>query len=108
MAAAVQAQGYEVGAFTWLLVLRSFCSAHAVPNRLTSRGRKGFIARLISPPAEGYFLELKSRTWSQRDARDKAAIITELLAILGASPDETISDGYVELAARTVRSAESP
>ncbi|MGH9308894.1 MAG: amidohydrolase family protein, partial [Vicinamibacterales bacterium] len=59
--------------------------------------------RLISPAAEGYFLELKSRTWSQRDARDKAAIITELLAVLGASPDETISDGYVELAARTVR-----
>ena len=61
--------------------------------------------RLISPPADGYFLELKSRTWSQRDARDKAAIITELLALLGASPDETISDGYVELAARGVRNA---
>jgi 5-methylthioadenosine/S-adenosylhomocysteine deaminase len=56
--------------------------------------------RLLNPPAEGYFLELKSRTWSQRDARDKAAIITELLALFGASPDETIGDGYVELAAR--------
>jgi 5-methylthioadenosine/S-adenosylhomocysteine deaminase len=56
--------------------------------------------RLLNPPADGYFLELKSRTWSQRDARDKAAIITELLALFGASPDDTISDGYVELAAR--------
>jgi 5-methylthioadenosine/S-adenosylhomocysteine deaminase len=56
--------------------------------------------RLIDPPAEGYYLELKSRTWSQRDARDKAAIITELLALFGASPDETIADGYVDLAAR--------
>jgi 5-methylthioadenosine/S-adenosylhomocysteine deaminase len=62
--------------------------------------------RLLEPAAEGYFLELKSRTWSQRDARDKAAIITELLAVLGARPDDTISDGYVELAARTLRTAE--
>jgi len=62
--------------------------------------------RLINPAADGYFLELKSRTWSQRDARDKAAIITELLALLGARPDETISDGYVELAARGVRNVE--
>jgi 5-methylthioadenosine/S-adenosylhomocysteine deaminase len=59
--------------------------------------------RLLNPPADGYFLEVKSRTWSQRDARDKATVITELLALLGASPDEAISDGYVELAARSVR-----
>ena len=56
--------------------------------------------RLLNPKAEGFYLEVKSRTWSQRDARDKAAIITELLALFGASPDDTISDGYVELAAR--------
>jgi 5-methylthioadenosine/S-adenosylhomocysteine deaminase len=56
--------------------------------------------RLIDPAADGFFLELKSRTWSQRDARDKAAIITELLTLLGATPDQTIGDGYVELAAR--------
>ena len=55
--------------------------------------------RLISPPTPGFFLEVKSRTWSRRDARDKAAVITELLALLGANPDDTISDGYVELAA---------
>lgn len=54
--------------------------------------------RLVSPPVPGYFLEVKSRTWSRRDARDKAAVITELLALFGASPDDTISDGYVELA----------
>jgi 5-methylthioadenosine/S-adenosylhomocysteine deaminase len=62
--------------------------------------------RLLTPPAEGFFLELKSRTWSRRDARDKAAIITALLALFGASPDETISDGYVELAAANLRTAE--
>jgi 5-methylthioadenosine/S-adenosylhomocysteine deaminase len=59
--------------------------------------------RLINPATDGFFLELKSRTWSQRDARDKAAIMTELLAAFGAAPDETIGDGYVELAARGIR-----
>jgi 5-methylthioadenosine/S-adenosylhomocysteine deaminase len=54
--------------------------------------------RLLNPPTAGYFLEVKSRTWSRRDARDKAAIITELLALFGARPDDTLSDGYVELA----------
>ena len=56
--------------------------------------------RLLEPPADGYFLEVKSRTWSQRDARDKAAIITELLALFGSTPDDTIGEGYVGLAAR--------
>jgi 5-methylthioadenosine/S-adenosylhomocysteine deaminase len=53
--------------------------------------------RLLNPPTPGYFIEVKSRTWSRRDAHDKAAVITELLGVLGASPDDTISDGYVEL-----------
>ncbi len=57
--------------------------------------------RLIEPAVDGYFLEIKSRTWSQRDARDKAAVIAELLALFGAAPDETLGDGYVELAARS-------
>jgi 5-methylthioadenosine/S-adenosylhomocysteine deaminase len=54
--------------------------------------------RLTNPATPGYFLEVKSRTWSRRDARDKAAVIAELLALLGATPDDTIVDGYVELA----------
>ena len=29
--------------------------------------------RLVAPRADGYFIEVKSRTWSRRDARDKAA-----------------------------------
>jgi 5-methylthioadenosine/S-adenosylhomocysteine deaminase len=51
----------------------------------------------LNPPGAGYFLEVKSRTWSRRDAQDKARVIDELLALFGASPDDTISDGYVDL-----------
>ena len=54
--------------------------------------------RLIAPARDGYFVEVKSRTWSRRDARDKAALAAELLALFGARPDDTISDGYAELA----------
>jgi 5-methylthioadenosine/S-adenosylhomocysteine deaminase len=50
-----------------------------------------------NPPADGFFLEVKSRTWSRRDASDKAAIITELLERLGAAADATIEGGYFEL-----------
>ena len=55
--------------------------------------------RLLNPRSDGCFVEVKSRTWSRRDARDKAAVIAELLALFGAHPDDTISDGYVDLAA---------
>jgi 5-methylthioadenosine/S-adenosylhomocysteine deaminase len=53
----------------------------------------------MRPATDGYFVEIKSRTWSRRDAGDKAAVINDLLALFGASPDDTISDGYVQLAA---------
>ena len=54
--------------------------------------------RLVTPAHAGYFIEVKSRTWSRRDARDKAAVITDLLALFGTSPDDTLTDGYAELA----------
>jgi 5-methylthioadenosine/S-adenosylhomocysteine deaminase len=55
------------------------------------------VDRMVNPPDAGYFLEVKSRTWSRRDAQDKAAIILELMELLGARPDDTIEEGYVEL-----------
>jgi len=53
--------------------------------------------RLLNPPADGCFVELKSRTWSRRDAQDKAAIVTELLERFGARQDDTIEEDYVDL-----------
>lgn len=53
--------------------------------------------RLLNPERENPFVEVKSRTWSRRDAQDKAEIITDLLALFGASPDDTIAEGYVEM-----------
>jgi 5-methylthioadenosine/S-adenosylhomocysteine deaminase len=53
--------------------------------------------RLLKPVTGGYFLEVKSRTWSRRDAQDKAAIIVELLERLGARSDQTVGEDYVEM-----------
>jgi 5-methylthioadenosine/S-adenosylhomocysteine deaminase len=56
------------------------------------------VDRLFNPPADGCFLEVKSRTWSLGDARDKAAVITDLLGLFGAEADATLGEGYVHLA----------
>jgi 5-methylthioadenosine/S-adenosylhomocysteine deaminase len=53
--------------------------------------------RLLNPPAAGYFVEVKSRTWSRRDAQDKAAVVAQLLERLGARPDDAVEADYVEL-----------
>jgi 5-methylthioadenosine/S-adenosylhomocysteine deaminase len=55
------------------------------------------VDRLLNPRSDAPFVEVKSRTWSRRDAQDKAAIITELLERLGARAEETIEADYVDL-----------
>jgi 5-methylthioadenosine/S-adenosylhomocysteine deaminase len=55
------------------------------------------VDRLLNPPGGGQFVEVKSATWSRRDAEDKATIITELLERLGARADETVDRDYVEM-----------
>jgi 5-methylthioadenosine/S-adenosylhomocysteine deaminase len=51
----------------------------------------------ITQPGLGRFLEIKSRTWSRKDANYKAALATELMELLGASPAETTSNDYIEM-----------
>ncbi len=53
--------------------------------------------RLLVPEQEGYFLEIKSRTWSRADAQRKAALIQELLARLGLTEEARVSQDYLEL-----------
>lgn len=51
----------------------------------------------VEQPDLGYFVEVKSRTWSKRDAENKAHIASNLIEYLGASLKETISSDYIEL-----------
>jgi 5-methylthioadenosine/S-adenosylhomocysteine deaminase len=51
----------------------------------------------VDQPDLGYFLEVKSRTWSRRDAEHKAYLAADLIQFLGGSPEEAMKQDYVEL-----------
>ena len=51
----------------------------------------------IKKPALGYFLEVKSRTWSRQDAELKSTLVTKLIKFLGGDLNETTSDDYIEM-----------
>jgi|GEM_PF-587 len=54
--------------------------------------------RVDKPALHGHFLEVKSRTWSRRDAENKAQMILDILSLLGAGEAEATPSEYVELA----------
>jgi 5-methylthioadenosine/S-adenosylhomocysteine deaminase len=51
----------------------------------------------VIQPDLGYFLEVKSRTWSRRDAELKSEMVSELLELLSASAAESITQDYIEI-----------
>ena len=52
----------------------------------------------VQIPQLGHFLEVKSRTWSRGDAQRKAELVNELLSLLGAAGQPTVTQDYIELA----------
>ncbi len=53
------------------------------------------IDRLIQPPSDDTYLELKARTWSKQDALQKAALLSELLQALGIDQPKLLQDEYM-------------
>lgn len=51
--------------------------------------------RLIQPPLDEVYLELKARTWSKHDAVQKAEMISELLDLLEVDKAGLVQDEYV-------------
>ncbi len=51
----------------------------------------------MKEPQLGYYLEIKSRTWSRKDAELKAKLASELLSVLGASSGETVTEDYIDI-----------
>lgn len=71
--------------------------------RILFRGTEFFVnLDRVDQPSLGYFLEIKSRTWSQRDAEHKAHMSAQLVEYLGISAGERITHDYLELAQTTV------
>lgn len=51
----------------------------------------------MKEPQIGYFIEIKSRTWSRKDAEEKAQLTHELMELLNASGGETVTEDYIDL-----------
>jgi len=51
----------------------------------------------VDKPKLGYYLEVKSRTWSRRDAEHKAQVARELLEYLGLKDKISITQDYIEI-----------
>ncbi|MFM8423980.1 MAG: amidohydrolase family protein [Chloroflexota bacterium] len=51
----------------------------------------------VKEPAMGTFLEVKSRTWSRKDADLKADLVRELLELLGVGHAEPVTQDYIEI-----------
>jgi 5-methylthioadenosine/S-adenosylhomocysteine deaminase len=52
----------------------------------------------IDKPDLGYFLEVKSRTWSRKDAELKSERVAEVIQFLGGRDEDTILKDYLQLA----------
>ncbi|MBK8136353.1 MAG: amidohydrolase family protein [Chloroflexi bacterium] len=55
------------------------------------------IDEVLNPAQQQIFIELKSNTWSARDADFKAAHVQEMLRILGIEGDDIVTDDYLEI-----------
>jgi len=51
----------------------------------------------VNRPALGCFVEIKTRTWSRKDARRKAELAKDLMAFLGADLEQTTLDDYLDM-----------
>ena len=51
----------------------------------------------VKEPQMGYFLEIKSRTWSRKDADLKAELAAELLNLLGVGDAEAVTQDLIEI-----------
>jgi 5-methylthioadenosine/S-adenosylhomocysteine deaminase len=51
----------------------------------------------VDDPDLGHFLEVKSRTWSRRDADHKALVAKDLMEFLCAQSQETLTQDYLDI-----------
>ncbi len=54
--------------------------------------------KLMQPDTPGYYLEIKSRTWSRTDAERKASLIGELMELFGTDLNAAETGDYSEIA----------
>ncbi len=71
---------------------------HRLRWRILYHGLEFFInLDRMDNPDLGHFLEVKSRTWSRRDAEHKAQVARELIRSLGITNEPSVSQDYIEM-----------
>lgn len=71
---------------------------HRLRWRILFHGLEFFInIDRMDHPDLGYFLEIKSRTWSRRDAEHKAHVVHELIRAMGIKDELAGSKDYIEI-----------
>jgi 5-methylthioadenosine/S-adenosylhomocysteine deaminase len=55
------------------------------------------VDEIIQPPHDGLYVEIKSRTWSARDAVRKARLIGEILELFGVTDEQVVRCDYMDL-----------
>lgn len=76
---------------------------HRLRWRILYHGLEFFInLDRMDNPNLGYFLEVKSRTWSRRDAEHKARVARELIASLGIEDESAVTKDYIEIVQSSV------
>jgi len=69
--------------------------------RVLFRGTEFYInLDRVEQPDLGTFLEVKSRTWSRRDAENKAELTADLLSLLSVAPEGGETMDYIEIVER--------
>lgn len=78
--------------------LETMIEKHRLRWRILYHGLEFFINldRIDNPPL-GHFLEVKSRTWSRRDAEHKALVARELIQSLGITTEASVTQDYIEI-----------
>jgi 5-methylthioadenosine/S-adenosylhomocysteine deaminase len=71
---------------------------HRLRWRVLFQGTEFYINldRVDDPPL-GHYLEVKSRTWSRRDAEHKASVAQDFMNYLGAPAEKTLTQDYIEI-----------
>jgi 5-methylthioadenosine/S-adenosylhomocysteine deaminase len=71
---------------------------HRLRWRIIFQGTELYVNldRVDDPPL-GHFLEVKSRTWSRRDAEHKAIVAREAMNFLGTAPQKILTQDYFEI-----------
>ena len=66
--------------------------------RILYKGTEFFVnLDQMREPDLGYYLEIKTRTWSRKDARHKAQLASELLSVLGTTGSEKVTEDYIDI-----------